>query len=187
MGCCVTCGNAKCSCPGFTILDGPALDHTLVSSLTCVVDSVRDIATCLGARPYQVSLIWTRWSGGHRGAGIEEVLKVEHILPTPLVDNLNKLSNLLQTIGTMETGGLHISQISARYTEDYLMGRDERGRSVPEDQSFYWEVYFPQASKPGIRRRFTVKAAPNLNSTRAEWTVDLVRAYDDRGRSGNIR
>ena len=162
------------------MLEGQEIAHTLVASLTPVVDKVRNIATCLGARPYQVSLIWTQWSGETRGDGVEQLLLAEMILPTPKIADLTALTTNLQPIGSAEVGSLRISEISPRYTEDKLLGRNDRGAPIGENISFYWEIFFPRAGGPGVRRRFTPKSAPSYAATRAQWEITLLKASGPR-------
>ncbi len=93
-------------------------------------------------------------------------------------------------IGSEEIGNLRVSQISPRFNEDILVGQDlivARGVDIPADVNFYWEVFFPQTGADGIRRRFTPKSAPSLKPTAFEWTIDLMRASEDRTRSGELR
>lgn len=187
---CSGCGYSPCTCAcggGFTQLSGAALGRTLLASLVPCIDKIRDIHTQFGARPYQVMLVWTQWSGGARGVGIEETTREEALLPTPLVSELTSVSFDMQAVGMNEGGSLRISEISARYTEDYLSGRDEAGDDIADDVSFYWEVTFMQKCGPGIRRRFRLSAAPSLNSTKFEWTAPLVKVDEDRTRSGEVR
>ena len=188
--CCTTCGfdECKCGCDGFTVLRGPEIEHTLIASLTPCVDQIRDIATCLGARPYRVSLVWTRWTGGERGAGQEEIVREEMILPTPVVKDLSGLRNRLTPIGLDEVGDLQVSQISPRYTEDLLMGRvSDDGHPISEDESFFYEVFAPGHDHTGIRRRFFPVSAPTYEPTKFEWKVNLRRASEDRSRCGDLQ
>lgn len=187
-GCCSSCGFKQCKCCGdFTVLEGPAIANRLVPALTGVADTIRNIATCLGARPYQVALIWTQWSEGERFGGTEQVLKREFLLPTPFVEDINPVRQDLQPIGIVEDGVVRVTQISPRYTEDYLMGRDAEGRPIPSDISFFWEIAIPRPNNSGVRRRFTPKSAPALFATDFEWRIDLLRAQQDRARNGDLR
>lgn len=187
MSVCASCQDDPCRCAPFTQLKGLAIGSTLVASLTCVVDSARDIATCLGARPYEVALVWTRWSGLERGIGVEEVVRRDVLLPTPLIGDLTALSAALQPIGVEEVGSITVTEISPRFTEDYLCGRADDGTPIPDEESFYWEVTFNRPDGPGPRRRFALRSAPTLQATDAQWVVSLVRASEDRTRAGAVR
>lgn len=162
-------------------------DATIVSKLNGVADRLRDLKTKpFGARPYQVSLIWTQWSGGYRGAGTEQVFRRIDILPTPQIENLNALLSTLQSVGVDEVGTVSVTEISPqRYTEDVLVGLlAGDGSPIPEDLNFYWEIHFPRPGTPGVRRRFVPRSAPSLDATRFQWTIQLLRASQDRTRSG---
>ncbi len=186
---CQECLVNPCSCDRltkkFTVLKGKQISNALIPSLTGVVDDIRDIYTQLGARPYEVTLIWTQWSGGDRDRGVEQVVKQCPLLPTPKVSDLANLNKEIMSIGSEEVGGIRVSEISPRFTEDQLIGFSDDGTPVPSDMNFYYEVFFPRAKGPGVRRRFTVNGAPNYNPTRFQWWIDLQRAYEDRTRQGD--
>lgn len=187
--CCPSCHQKQCTCCGedFTVLEGRDLATTVISALTPCVDSIRDIYTQFGARPYTVSLVWTRWSSGTRGRGVEEVVAIIPVLPTPKVQDLAALSRDVLEVGTDEVGNIRVSEISPRFNEDELLGRGSDGTPIPGDQSFYWEVYFPRPSSAGVRRRFTPKGVPNYAPTKFQWWIDLEKAYEDRSRGGDVR
>jgi hypothetical protein len=169
----------------FTRLSPEQYRTTLVQKLTCVADNLRDLNTKFGARPYVVALVRTRWAGGERGVGAEEVLSVEPIEPTPLVAPLSRLSRGTQVVGVEEAGELRVSEISPRYTEDYLTGLGEDGSPVPLDQNFYWEITFPKANRADVRRRFRLASVPSYEPTKFQWTVDLEKVDEDRARNGD--
>lgn len=189
---CTTCDFDPCQCCGedFTVLEGRALERTLIASLGPCVDSIRDLYTCLGARPYQVNLVWTRWSGGERGCGVEDLIALQRLLPTPKVGDLKQMRKELSPIGLDEVGELFVSELSPRFNEDLLMGMDlviSTGCPIPKDVNFYWEVFFPTATGSGPRRRYVPKSAPSLNATRFQWTISLLKASEDRTRMGELR
>lgn len=183
---CSACCNSPCSCGCGSFTTGRS-SGSLVSSLIPCVDSIRDLYTQFGARPYQVMLVWTRWSGGERGVGVEEVVREELLLPTPKLGDMAALSRDLSPVGVDEVGSVRIAEISARFTEDYLVGRCDDGGAIPEDQNFYWEVRFPRADGFGPRRRFVPKSAPMLDSTKFQWSISLLKVSEDRMRSGDVR
>jgi hypothetical protein len=176
------CGHGK-----FTLVDQAQQQGTLIDSLTPIVDCVRDIYTQLGARQYEVSLVWTQWTGGERGVGGENVVRTLQVLPTPLVGTLNALDRELQSIGIDEAGTLRVSEISPRFSEDLLIGKDlvvRTGDNLPVDMNFYWEIYFPRLDGFGLRRRFTPATAPNKDPTNFEWVVNLLKSSENRTRDG---
>lgn len=165
---------------------GTLLGSTVVQRLNPYADQIRDIATRLGARPYRVILVWTRWSGGERGVGVEEVIREEPLLPTPQISTLNGIDQQVMSIGAEEVGGLKVTELPPRFSEDYLQGLAEDGCPIEPDQNFYWEIFFPRPDgSEGPRRRFVMKTTPSYQATDFEWTVDLVKAIQDRDRAGN--
>jgi len=189
MSSCGTCGFTPCKCcdGDFTVLDPSNIQKTLVASLTGCVDSIRDIYTCLGARTYTVSMIRTRWSGGSRGVGVEEVLEETMILPTPKISTLTALSTEQLSIGEEEIGAMQLSEVSARFTEDDLTGISMDGTPIPNDQNFYYEVQFPQPDGSAKRRRYSPDSAPNYDPLKFQWELSLVKIYEDRTRAGAPR
>lgn len=183
------CGQCKqppatCRCAAsFSIPTQQSIKSSLIDSLTPVADQLRDLYTCFGARQYIVSLVWERWSGGERGVGHAEVVHSEKILPTPLVKSLTSLNNSIESIGLAEVGGIHVSEISPRYTEDFMMGRSRivpEGDRIPDDVNFYWQIELVES---GVKRRFTTRTAPSgTTAIDFEWSIDLVRAQDDAER-----
>ena len=178
----------------FCDFDAEEMRATLVSELTPVADLVRDIGVSLGARQYQVTLVWTRWSGGSRGVGNEFVIQELRVLPTPSVRGLTPLHVELQDVGADEVGVVTVSEISPRFCEDTLAGRDvvvQRGDPIPDDVNFYWEVYYPQTTDDiggtgDIRRRFVLAKPPSKSPTSFEWVVEINKASDNRERSGEL-
>lgn len=169
----------------FTVLSGEDLKCTLARKLIPVVDRIRDLNTQFGLRPYIVRIIRTRWSGGQRGDGVENVVYEAPILPTPLISDLSGLTEIVQPVGLDEVGAIVVSEVSGSYTEDYLLGRGSAGESIPADEQFYYEIEFPRpGNQPGERRRFFPRSAPTYQPARFQWTVTLERSHEDRSRSG---
>lgn len=182
------CGQQPCQCrQEFTELSQADLSRTLARALVPCVDAVRDLYTCLGVRPYEVAMIRTRWSSGRRGVGVEEVVEERKILPTPLVPSLNALDTVVEAIGEQEMGEITVSQISARYTEDELLGRRPGGEESEPGEDFFWEVRLLTDDGMGWRRRFLPHSAPHLDFLKFQWTINLLRAVADRARSGETR
>lgn len=169
----------------FKAMDGAALRASVVGSLGDVADNLRDVGVRLGIRPYRVRLVWTRWTGRRRGHGVEEVVRTEEVLPMPKVDGIESISADATQWGVEESGGVTVSQISPRYTEDQLRGRGPNGEPLTAAEQFYWEVEAPGVGgSPGERRRFTVATTPVYQPGRLHWVVGLVRAHEARERSG---
>ncbi len=194
---CGSCGKPKTGEEGYTLASGCFCNPSSFSSVTEVqggivgalggcVDSIRDIYTQLGARTYEVWLVWTKWAGGERGAGEEYVYRTLKLEPTPLIGDLTAVDKQPTEIGLTEVGPVKVSEISTRYEEHLLTGSYSQGgvmRPVPKDESFYWEIVSALATPP-IRRRFFPASAPNKESLAFQWTIELVRAHADRTPAG---
>lgn len=167
----------------FAHLIGNQISNTLVAKLTPAIDSARNIATKLGARPYTVKLVWIQWTGAKRNQGVPS-RREELLLPTPLVIELNSLQQLQNPIGGEPVGAMRITEISPRYTEDYLMGNRPDGTPKPDNCEFFWEVEIPRADGPGQRRRFIPKSTPQKLTEDGTWSVIVLKTSADAPRNG---
>lgn len=173
---------------GFTVLTDSEFQRTVVSKLIPTVDTLRDLNSQFGLRPYRVRIVRTRWSDGVRGRGAEYITGEMEILPVPKVEDLSAIAEVLQPIGLDEVGGIRVSEISGRYTEDHLRGRDFDGVAVADDEQVFWEVEFLRSdSRPGERRRFNLRGLPYYDASKLQWIVMLERARGDRTRAGELR
>lgn len=155
------------------------LGGLLTEALNPVVDVARDVEVRLGAKPYQVSLVWAAWSGGARNFGELGVVNVVRLLPTPAV-SVERTRASIQQPGVVEEGVVSITEISPRYSELVLVGRDvvvPPGSLLPEHYDFWYEVEFAQPGQPyPEHRRYTVLGPPTRTVKRAGWEVDVKRA-----------
>jgi len=165
------------------------LCSTLARTLIPAVDSIRDLNTQFGLRPYVVSLIKTRWSGGHRSHGIEAFVSSTTILPTPQLMDMGGVSEIVTPVGLDEFGSILLTEVSGSYTEDFLRGSDDQGRPPAVDEQFYYEIEFPPACTggEGDRRRFLLSGAPMYFAGKFQWNLRLERARQDRARGGELR
>ena len=182
---CNQCGMMICGC-AYSDLNAAQYANTLIPSLTNVADNIRNIATTLGARPYEVALIWTQWAGGERGHGAQQIVKRVPLLPTPYVKDIATMNTQLTNIGIAEMGTVRVSEISPSYNEDFLNGILE-GTRIPKDVSFFWEIYYPQPNGVGVRRRMTPKTPPTYHADKFQWQIVLTRESEDRARNGDLR
>lgn len=172
----------------FTKLSGTQLANTFASSLIETADSLRDLYVQFGLRSYQVSIIRTAWTGGKRGIGTEYIKHELELLPTPKVNSFSSLSEILQPVGLDEVGSVSLSEISGRFTEDELLGRDKIGLPLAKDEQVFYEIHYPRSDgNPGVRRRFVVKGAPYYSASSLEWTIDLEKSHEDRARDSSLR
>lgn len=172
---------------GFTKVTGMTMQNTILRKLIKPIDKVRDIATRLGARPYTVSIIKTKSTVGIRSKGIEEVVLVRLIEPTPIVKDLLSLAEIVHPVGLDEVGSVKVDEISGRYTEDQLRGYDDHGNPPGEDEAVFYEIEFPiPGDGDSIRRRFFLRGVPMYYADQLEWSISLERSHNDRNRAGDL-
>ncbi len=164
------------------------LSNTLAQTLIPVTDSIRDLHTQFGLRPYKLSILRVKWSGGERGRGTPHVHSALAITPTPLVQDLTTMTEVLSPVGLDEVGVVSVSEISGRFTDDELRFLDEDGESPGPDEEVFYEIEYPQPGKrSSVKRRFFLRGAPFYSSGRFQWTIRLEKANEDRSRIGDPR
>ena len=174
--------------PPFTRLTPPQMRRTLGQALLPVADTLRNLLTDFGLSPYTVKLIFTRWSTGERGEGVEIVISEMPIVPTPKITDLTAVTTILTASGLAEQGEIMLSKISGTYTEEQLRGIWPDGRPTDGDTQFFYEIQFNevQTGVPGERRRFFPTSAPYFDAPALQWRVNLRKQRDDRTRSGDL-
>lgn len=167
--------------------------HTLAYELTEVVDSVRTLYADFGLRPYRVFLVHGKWPGARRGyGGALQVVSRREIVPVPRVRDVGAVTRQIQALGNTEIGDIVIDQISARYTEDDLMGRTPdmvdptSPRTLLPNVQFWWEVEECRDQRPNtvVRRYSGPVRVPELNRGATSWRVTLTKQDQDRSRDG---
>lgn len=160
-----------------------------------IADRLRQLSTRFGLRSTRCFLVWTRFTGEHRGEGEEtEIARVE-ILPTPRVSDSTAIARNPYSAGVLPVGALRVDQISAgAYTYDELRGVKIPGVGadepmIPEDVSFFWEMV--EDGRGDARpepRRFRVLAGPSRSEGNVYQSILLDRISEDRnrGRTTNI-
>jgi len=158
----------------FTSMSNRVLTRSLSTRLQGTVDRIRDLPARFGQRPYRVQIVRTRWSGGQRGAGVEEAVWAEEILPTPRLSDPQSLSEVVSYAGLEELGSLRVDRVSGRYGEDFLRGIDETGVPTSPDTSLYYEITF--VGRPAAeRRRYSLAHAPGFDAAGFQWILLLER------------
>jgi hypothetical protein len=172
---------------------GGAQRATLANRLVPVVDRIRNLNAKFGLRPYRVFLVHAVSSSGSRGVGLTRIVSRREIEPTPRVNDFGSMAETILATGTTEEGAISIDEISAKFTEDDLLGRTAdladpklKGLTADESTEFFWEVQEerPQRDLPQIRR-FAVAGVPELNRGKFQWTVRLTKQDYDRGQSAD--
>lgn len=179
--------NPEIKAPKYTDPSVLDLRRTLAQRLIPVADRIRDLFTQFGCRPYKVRIVRVRWADGERGRGLPVVEKVVDLLPTPLVQDMSSLTEIVQPVGLDEIGSIIVSEISGRFTDDDLRFADRYGQPPGPDEEVFYEIEFPRTpdGKPGDKRRFYLRGAPHYTSTRFEWQVRLEKSHEDRQRNGD--
>lgn len=162
---------------GFTEHSPDEFASTLGQKLIRTVDTLRDLQTRFGMRPYVVRLIRVRWTGGARGVGEPVTVRSEVILPTPRVLDVGSMRDVMEMIGRTETGDIRITEISGRYSEGFLRNVDADGDPLGENESAFWEVDFPGQNRGGTaeRRFYELSSVPVYESDRFQWTLMLTQ------------
>lgn len=166
------------------------LGNTLAQKLIPVADNVRNLYTKFGMRAYKVRVVKVRWSGERRGQGVPQIAATIDLLPTPRVMDLSTMTEILNPIGLDESGSIVISEISGRFTDDQLRLVDDDGEGPAPNEEVFYEIEYPQpngARSTSIKRRFSLRSAPDYSPGRFQWTLRLERANEDRTRQGDPR
>ncbi len=161
----------------------PNPGRSLVASFTGVVDSMRQLLTDAGARPYRVFAVVLEWSGKEEGRGDPKVVVEEEILPTPLV-KLRGLRLELKSAGRTDRGYIEVSEISPRFTEDQLQ-RSFHVKPLTEAHEAFYEVR--QDGRDGaepVRRRFVIRGVPERDAENFQWVLRLSAQNQQRSRKG---
>jgi hypothetical protein len=173
-------------------VDGMNLDQALTRQLVPVVDQIRQLAADFGARPYRIFLVHMGWSGNVRGIGLARELARTELIPTPKIQSMDQTTQQVTPFGRSEEGGLRLTEISARYSEDDLLGKtpdmvkpDLPKTNLRNTEFFYEVVQYHTAGQPS-RRRYIPESVPDLRATSCQWTINLTKQEQDRTRDGRM-
>jgi hypothetical protein len=163
---------------------------SLMSRLVPGIDKIRQIATTLGLRPYRVFMVHMLWSGDRIGEGHPQEISRHEILPTPRIRDMSATSEVLSSFGRIEEGSIVVDRISAKYSEDDLMGvtpdliDPTLQRTGKRNGEYFWEV---QENRPGcpnpIPRRYVPSGTPTLMRGGLHWRVPLAKQMVNRSRN----
>lgn len=157
--------------------------RSVVARLGKTADKVRQVATKLGARPYRVSLVWSRWDGEERGEGTKREVKRIEILPTPRITSLDALSFNPFHAGVYPIGSVRVDEISTSLTEDQLRGLTfpvDAEEEVPESFDFWWELAYDGRDGREVRpQKYRILSPPYFDAENVQWKVSLERVSGD--------
>lgn len=169
-----------------------ATPATLASELVGVIDDIRTIPAELGVRPYRVFLLHAQWTGGEVGEGQMHIVSRKEITPPPRVQDVSGINQVLRQGGVSEEGDVKVDEISARYSEDDLLGLtpdlldpNDRRRLLRGVEFFYEMEEYRDSDRPTAKRRFTLANTPTLSREGLQWTVTLLKQDGDRMRDGS--
>lgn len=164
----------------------PAPGASLVEQLGPTADNLRQLYTEFGLRPYRVFSVVVKWSGGASGLGDAVVASETELLPTPLVKDMKPIRGVSKPAGRNEEGGIMLTQISPRYTEDDIRALFHT-QPLGEALDGFLEVRVDSRDGEAVRRRFSVKGAPYRDAGKFEWSARLRIQYADRSRAGVVQ
>ena len=159
--------------------------RSLVEQLGEVADGIRQLYTDFGLRPYEIRSVIIRWSGGERHRGIPEVISATPLLPTPLIQNIEQLSEELRPSGTVERGIVRLTEISPRYTRDDIMVLFPRALAPGEEH--FIEATIDDRDGLTMRLRYVISGIPELEADQFQWAVRMIKQDEDRTRDGRPR
>lgn len=174
------CGSQQCSI-GVQLTPAQAV-RTLAQRVAGAQDRARQRMVRLGFRPYNVDLVWSKWSGDERGAGYESVMKRTPLVPNPVVVDLSTVSMSAVATGILPMGSIRIEKVSACFTSDQLLGRLLGEGGTPEPYDFYYEVY--EDGRSGTAQRMKFRPSSHPNRKKYGWQVVLERIIGDAKRDG---
>lgn len=194
------------------LLTATEASQTLVARLGPTVNRLRQRLTNFGLRPYEVYLVWTRWTGPERGEGSEVILKRVPILPSPKVEDLTSVSLQFYSGGTLPVGSVRVTEIPPTMAQDTLSGltvpadpaasfaSQAAGRGpvdpskaslaageVVDPYEFFWEIVDDGRSNEGrlpVRRRFRPLSKPFRRAEQFDWAIVLERVSEDMKPNG---
>jgi hypothetical protein len=158
---------------------------SLYESLGDTVDIARQIRVDLGGRPYQVTAVRVRWSGGSRGRGTAERVFETPLVPTPRVVNLEAVIRETHEAGLRERGDIRIDEISPRYTEAQLLSYFGPEMDNESEEGFI-EIQIDDRDGQTVRRRFVIEGVPVRRPDRFDWTIRLKKQDMDRNDDGSV-
>lgn len=160
---------------------------SLAARLQRVVDRARQVDVKLGNRPYNVYLVWTKWTGEERGEGDQEVVCRCAIVPSPVVKDLTNVALSPFGAGILPVGSLRVTEVSTCYSMEQLAGRVIPGKEdqVPHPYDFFYEVVEDGRHEAEPKRgRFRLLSTPHLDAANQQWVLVLERVSGEMGKDG---
>ena len=159
--------------------------HTVLARIAPAIDQARQVATEIGARPYQVFLVWTTWGGKERGDGEQKEVARLQLLPNPKIETVEFQRNPYSA-GVLPVGSVRVMGISATYSQPVLQGdRLPNGQEFDKQNrknDFFYEVIQDDRSpsENPERARMRLLSGPVLKASSVSWEMALERSSEDR-------
>lgn len=167
-----------------TLAPHPNPSQSLAHQLGPVVDSLRQLYTDFGLRPYRVFSIVVRWTGGASGRGDAVLESEQELLPTPELASLSVRSEAASS-GRKQSGTATLRGVSPRYTEDEVRTMFHR-YPLPLDRDGFIEMRVDDRDGLTARRRFVVREVPERDAEAFDWRVMLHSQEADRSAEGQL-
>jgi hypothetical protein len=182
--------------------------RTLAARFGPRVDSLRQLNTRYGLRPYRVTLVWTKWTGSGRGAGKELPILEYEILPTPNVKSMDSVSFSIFHAGTVPVGSIRLTEVTLSLTFDELNGhamprteececdreavreweekkRQPHADQIPQPFDFFYELREDgRGDHEPVRLKYRLLNVPMREPGKVQWSLMLEKIAEDRNRDG---
>lgn len=143
------------------------------------VDRAREAAERVGARPYRLFLVWSRWTGEEVGDGRERGCERYEVRPRPVVVGYAGLTRNPAAIGVVPTGTVRVQEVPLWLPFEALVGRAHPERPTapldPDRTEFRYEVEVDGRDPTARPQRFRLTAEPERDELNAQWIVVLER------------
>jgi len=159
--------------------------QTIVEDAGELADEARQILADAGALPHRVFVVVYHWSGGEKGRGEPQLHSFRELTPPPEVTGEGRLRRKFTAGGTTLEGTVKLEAISPRYTEadlDVLLRPMKAGEEV-----FIEVVHDGRDGAHPERRAYRPVSKPERRPLDFDWSMELEKSDDNRGRYGNRR
>ncbi len=177
------CGPGPCEDRSdFVQLTPAQASSTLAQRVMRSQDRARQKIARLGFRPYNVDLVWVKWTGTERGQGFEKVHLRVPLVPNPKLVDLSTINLSAVSTGILPIGSIRLDKISGCYTSDQLYGRLFADKGTPHPFGFYYEVY--EDGRGGVAERMKFRPVATPTRRAYGWQITLERISQDGERDG---
>lgn len=154
----------------------PDWNDTLAGDFAELATDLRALHEDFGTRAFRVFLVWLRWPGNVRGAGVPQLAREFELRPIPRVRDTKRFQFEFLATGYRHNGDLTVDEIpivdsdGREITANLLTGMDEG--PIPPDVDFFYELRPMHPNHETFR--MTLSSEPMRSNERLEWSVDLM-------------